>query len=106
MSLALSTKEKILCDLNADGFFDVLISLPEEGSPEHHAVIKVWYEDQWRDVITSAKEAEGNKYRRILQEGGAVEFDIEKGRWLSSAGAFDSGRSNRDRENGNRAIGD
>lgn len=90
--LQLTVNDKIYLDMNADGFFDERVLLSEKTSADDLSVaistIQIWHESQWLDVT---RKGEWSKYRRNLREGGVVEFDMEKGCWLSPTGASDDG---------------
>jgi hypothetical protein len=78
--ITLLRKDKLFVDMNADGFYDLVVSLPTKSSTDSHALIQVWFDGQWKDVT---RDRVWGVYRRNLRDGGVVEFDRRSGVWRS-----------------------
>lgn len=80
--LRLTRKDESLFDLNADGSYDVRVQHSVIDSSDGLPKIQIWYDSQWRGVI---RGGDSSKYRKKLQDGDVVEFDIKRGQWIAPA---------------------
>lgn len=76
--IVLALQDSTLFDYNADGCYD-LRTLNPTGTPS--VGLQVWLDGKWEDVN---RDGVSSQYRKHLQKGGAVEFDMKSGRWRSA----------------------
>lgn len=76
--IVLALQDSTLIDYNADGCFDLRMLHPTAAPG---VGLQVWFDGKWEDVN---RDGVSSQYRRHLQKGGAVEFDIKSGRWRSA----------------------
>ena len=73
--LKLSKKNETLFDLNADGYFDMRVSLPPNKRTD------ILYKGKWQEVIPGDNN-EWSKYKKKLKGGEIVFFDMQRGQWI------------------------
>jgi hypothetical protein len=78
-------------DINADGVYDFRQTRDESRHVSH---VFVWYHATWREALGRDIDPKQDEYHKALADGTRVSFDMQSGRWLSSAEKSATSRDN------------